>query len=246
MTDRPVATSETTTIRQLAELNGRVRSGTPLSDVAVELLAGLMQGSAARLREREDTDGRRFAWELLDLVRRPELLTRIDPAQRNVWGDRILELIDASRFTVGPLFRHRAELYGSKILFESWATGQRRVTSWRDAAAQVESYARRLLALAEGAESPRIALLSENRLELALLDLACLSTGIVNIMVPANATDSDVGYILAHSGAGVAIASGQEQLRKVLENREALVAPARVIAIDPLAARGEPGVESIE
>ncbi len=66
-----------------------------------------------------------------------------------------------------------------------------------------------------------MAILSENRLEMALTDLACLTTGIVNVMIPATATETEVGYILEHSGAGTVIVSNSVQLKKVVAHREA-------------------------
>src|SRR5262249_5071790 len=47
---------------------------------------------------------------------------------------------------------------------------------------------------------------------------------------------SDVGYMLGHAGASIAIVSGAEQLRKVLPHRASLPALREVVAMDPQAA----------
>jgi len=185
------------------------------------------------------------AWDLLDILRRPSVLTRIERADRDAWAERILTLIDRSDFTVGPMFRQRAEFYGSKTLFViPRADGTRNLT-WRQAASRVDFLARGLLSL-DSSDSPRpIAILSENRIEMALVDLACLTTGLVNVMIPANATEADVAFMLRHSGAGTVIVSNARQLEKVLKSRDSLEHLTRVVAIDPAAA-STPGVMSLD
>ena len=69
--------------------------------------------------------------------------------------------------------------------------------------------ARGLVAVArQGA--PRVAIISENRIEMAIADLACQTAGLVSVMIPAQATESDVAFMLRQSEAGVAIAGSRE------------------------------------
>jgi hypothetical protein len=71
---------------------------------------------AERVAARSD---REPAWDLLDLLRRPVILRRIDAANDvEAWAARILRLIDASHLTMATLLRRRAEEYGAKVLFE--------------------------------------------------------------------------------------------------------------------------------
>lgn len=175
---------------------------------------------------------RRRAWDLLDVLRRSRLLCRIArTGETAAWADRILALIDASHFTVGQLFAHRAAAYGSRTLFRVPTPLGSQAITWRQAAGRVELIARGLLAVTERGAAP-VAVLSENRLEVALLDLACLSHGIVNVMIPATATDSDVAYILGHAKVGTIVVSSREQLQKVLKCREALPELRAVAALD--------------
>ncbi len=245
--DTPPADGRELDLAAIAALKSTASSAAVLGRLDLRCLAALLERSTRRLGPTGgDLAERRSAWDLLDLLRLPALLRRIEPGEREAWAGRIFDLAETSELTVGPLFRRRAELYGSKVLFELQVAGGRRTVTWRDAASRVDSLARVLLSLGDGdAPPPRVALLSENRLELALLDLACLTSGIVDVMVPANATESDVGYILRHSAAGIVVVSGREQLRKVLEHRGALAAPGRIITLDATAPR-ESGVETLD
>ena len=91
-----------------------------------------------------------------------------------------------------------------------------------------------------------MAILSENRVEMALADLACLSAGIVNLLVPANATDADVAYMLGHCGAQVAVVGSAEQLEQVLLARRAFPPSAGSSRHLDRRSRSEKGVLSID
>ena len=175
---------------------------------------------------------REEAWDLLDLLRRPAVLKRID-AEGTVepWAERILQLIATSHLTMATLLQRRAREYGAKVLFEIPTPGNPRSMTWRHVAARVDALARGLLAIANGGEA-RVAIISENRVEMALVDLACQTAGLVSVMIPAQATDSDVLFMLRQSNATVAIAGGRESLAVVRRVAEGLPAVGHVIAMD--------------
>jgi long-subunit acyl-CoA synthetase (AMP-forming)/GNAT superfamily N-acetyltransferase len=183
--------------------------------------------------------------ELLDRMRRPALLKRIEPDQRNAWASRFLAGIEAAQLTVGGLFRQRVERYGSKVLFRFEREDRMSRLTWRRTGARVELIARALLALDGSDEPGPVAILSENRIEMALVDLACLTSGLFNVLVPANATDADVRYILKHSKARTVIVSSRRQLSKVILAREDLPELQRIVTLDPLRRRPD-GVLSWE
>ena len=175
---------------------------------------------------------REDAWDLLDLLRRPAVLRRID-AEGSVdpWADRITRLVDMSHLTIATLFRRRAQEYGGKVLFEIPAPGNARSLTWRQAAARVEAIARGLVALA-GVTSPRVAIVSENRPEMALSDLACHAAGLVSVMIPAQATEADIAFMLRQSGAAIAIAGGREAFGMIRRLSEMVPTLKHVIGMD--------------
>jgi long-subunit acyl-CoA synthetase (AMP-forming)/GNAT superfamily N-acetyltransferase len=243
--DTPTAEAAALDAASIATLREAERPERLLERLEPETFGRLLAREAERLGEAPDDEHRRRAWDLLDLARSPALLQRIAPGERQTWADRLLALVDASHLTVGPLFRQRAERYGTKTLFELTTGGRLTGWSWRRAAARVELLARGLHGLGATGEPRRVAILSENRVEMALLDLACLTSGLVDVLVPANATESDVRYILGHCGADTVIVSGPEQLRKVLKHRDGLSRLRRIVAFDPPATRSD-GVLSLD
>jgi long-subunit acyl-CoA synthetase (AMP-forming)/predicted N-acetyltransferase YhbS len=208
------------------------------------LLAALDVDELGRLLERTagwcrtaDADAvascRRLTWDALDLVRQPVVSRRIAAAEIDRWSARILDAVEASHLTVGPLFRQRAEQYGSRTLFEIPQSGGTRSLSWRQTAGRVDFLARALLSLDSSEQPAPVAILSENRIEMALVDLACLTAGLVNVLIPANATEADVAYMLEHSRSGTVIVSTRQQLDKVLRRRESLPGLKRIVTIEP-------------
>ncbi len=185
-----------------------------------------------------DRELRVLTWDALDLARRPAVSRRIERAAVDEWAQRMLAAVEASHLTVGPLFRQRAKSYGPRVLFEIPEGAKSHRLTWQQVAARVEALARGLLSLDDPDQNQPIAILSGNRLELPLVDLACLTSGLVNVVVPANATEADVGYILRHAKVRTVIVSGREQLHKVRKNREALPELQRVVSMDTLEDQG--------
>jgi long-chain acyl-CoA synthetase len=202
-----------------------------------------------RCLKRLDEDpgpAREVAWQLLDVFRRSVVLSRINQAGVvDNWAERILCLVEASHFTFGALFNQRASGYGERTLFRVPTSGGSRAISWRQVSGRVDLMARSLHALSDETGGKPIAILSNNSLEMALVDLACLTSGIVNVMVPATSTENDVGFILDHAGTGVVVVSDNEQLKKVLNSRIREVELGPIIALDPRVRAGK-GVISLD
>jgi long-chain acyl-CoA synthetase len=81
----------------------------------------------------------------------------------------------------------------------------------------------------------RVAILSENRPEWAIVDYAVLALGAVDVPVYPTLPTSQVEYILRDAGASVAFASTQHMLDKLLEVRPALPGLRHIVAFDPSA-----------
>lgn len=78
----------------------------------------------------------------------------------------------------------------------------------------------------------RVALLSENRIEWAVADLAILSCGAVNVPIYATLPAHQVEYMLRDSGARAVFVSSRAQLAKVDAIRRRLLELEHVIAFD--------------
>ena len=151
----------------------------------------------------------------LDVYRHPEFLCRIYGDSK--WEEFIYDLIKESNFNLLELFNQRVKEYHNKVLFRVFLGNKETKYSWGQVKSYVQKYAFGLAKLAlEGQNTPgKIAFLMENSLDMALLDLACLTTGIVNIMIPANSVPQHVEFILNQTEATTVLISDDKQLAKL-------------------------------
>ena len=212
-------------------------TGAILDAISLSTMAVLAEKLLARL-ELDDSE-KELGWDLLDVVRQREFLRRAAAAGLTAeWSQRIQHLIDASELTFCRLFQQRARRHPQRTLFVVPRGKQSREVTWSQVAGQVDQLARGLYAItARDTPGLTVAIFAHNCLEMALLDLACLSSGITNVMIPANASEADVAYILQHANVGTVVVA-PELAERVLALREQAPALQRVIALsdsDPLA-----------
>jgi hypothetical protein len=111
------------------------------------------------------------------------------------WETLVHELILKSNYNTNVLFNQRLRDYKNKALFKVINGNTVTEFTWEKSASLVKSYRNAFHSLikkdpsssANGRTSPgqtKVAFLLENCLEMALLDLACLTGGIVNVMIP--------------------------------------------------------------
>jgi long-chain acyl-CoA synthetase len=113
------------------------------------------------------------------------------------------------------MVRTRAARYGSRTALKVKRFGAYQDISWRDFQAQVEEIALGLLDL--GVEpGDRVALLSPNRPEWAMADLAILSVGAATVPIYATLTPEEVAYLLTHSGSQMVFVSDPEMMTKIV------------------------------
>ena len=153
--------------------------------------------------------------EYLDVFRHNSFLTRIYEEDR--WTQLILDLIQKSNFTFSALFNQRLKKHADKLLFTVMEPGSQKDYTWQQTGELVQNYARLLLALlGSGPELKSVAFLCKNSLDMALLDLACLTTGIENVMIPANSVQIHIEYILNYTKPKLLIISDVELLNNIL------------------------------
>jgi long-chain acyl-CoA synthetase len=113
------------------------------------------------------------------------------------------------------LFLARAADKGDRPFLWAKREGQWRPTSWAEAARQVAALATSLKRL--GLEpGDRVALVSENRPEWLIADLAIMAAGCVTVPTYTTNTTRDHAHILGNSGARAAIVSSQKLAKSLV------------------------------
>ena len=141
---------------------------------------------------------------------------------------------DAASNLVG-LFLDRADELGDKPFLTDKRDGAWQSLSWREAAESICLLAESLreLGLTDG---DRVVLVSENRPEWALADLAIMAAGCITTPAYTTNTERDHAHILENSGAKAVIVSSQKLAQPLLAALVRTGIAEHVIGIEPLRA----------
>jgi long-chain acyl-CoA synthetase len=136
------------------------------------------------------------------------------PPVVNPADDPILQDVDSARNLV-DLFLKRAEEKGDAPFLGRKQDGEWRTQSWSEVADQVCLLAENLrkIGLSDG---DRVALVSENRPEWCIADLAIMAAGCVSVPTYVTNTERDHAHILDNSGARAVFVSNEKLLGPVV------------------------------
>lgn len=149
---------------------------------------------------------------------------------------KVKEFVTVAEWTISQAFQRTVEVRGDHPYLLAKEKGSYRPHTYREIAEKVRQFALGLRAL--GAEpGDRVALLSENRPEWAIADLALQSAGMVNVPLFATLPPPQIEYILRDSGAQYLLVSTEKQLQKAYALRDRLPELRRVIVFDEFPAR---------
>ena len=140
------------------------------------------------------------------------------------------------------MFFQQAAAYGDKPFL--WRKQAKAWTplSWSEVAQQVNLLARGLNALGVN-PGDRVLLVSENRPEWLIADLAIMAAGAITVPAYTTNTVADHLHLLNNSGAAFAIVSTRALAERLIVAALSAEHPPVVIAIDPLGLRQDPGIE---
>ena len=130
------------------------------------------------------------------------------------------------------MFFTRAEEQGDKPFLWAKKEGAWRPTSWRETAEQVASLAAALKAIGLR-KGDRVMLVSENRPEWCIADLAIMAAGCVTVPTYTTNTERDHQHILDDSGARAVIVSTQKLARGLLPAAQRSSGCEHVIGLEP-------------
>lgn len=158
---------------------------------------------------------------------------------QNQWFELEIQLIRKLNYTPGFLFHRRAAALDNKPLFTFKHGREWQNRSWSAIRNTVDLLAAGLIDLM-GNTSPRVAILSENRLEVACTDIACLTYGFVNVPIQPAAPPAQLEYILQHAEIEGIFISDSQHLRSIesilssLPNLKHIITYNDVVSSNPL------------
>ena len=140
--------------------------------------------------------------------------------------------------TIGEVFLKIANKYPDKeILFYKHA-GRYHGIKFREFLQKVEYFALGIESLGFN-QGDKLALLSENRPQWMISDLAAICTGGIDIPLYTSLTTSQIEYIINDSGSKIVVVSKEALLKKILSIRDRLTAVEKIIVIDSVEAKNK-------
>jgi long-chain acyl-CoA synthetase len=139
----------------------------------------------------------------------------------------------AAASTVVERFRTRVAAQPHRPALRHRVAGEWQALRWGEYGRAVDEVAAGLLTLGI-APGDRVGLLSGNRPEWHIADLAILSIGAVTVPVYPTSSSPQVAYVLADSGARACFVDGAEQLAKVLLHLGEIPLLERVVGLSPM------------
>ncbi len=146
--------------------------------------------------------------------------------------------------TICDIFYRSVDTFRKTEHLKSKKDGAWRAVSSEELRAAVEETSMGLRALGVG-KGDTVALLSENRPEWAIADLATLCAGAADATIYATLTAPQVQYILADSESKVVFVSSAAQARKVAEVRDRLPLLQHVVRFDPAPVPGTTSLDEL-
>lgn len=132
---------------------------------------------------------------------------------------------------LGLLFRQTAERFPNKAAFRYKEGGKYLSLTWEEFAKKTDAIAS--FFVSQGlVPGDRVAILSENRPEWAMVDLAAQRVGLVTVPVYTSLAPAEIQYLLTDSGAKFLAVSGKTLFEKVVSIQRSLPMLQGVIAFD--------------
>ena len=134
--------------------------------------------------------------------------------------------------TLPQMLRDNARDFGNRTALRSKRAGLWQGLGWAELDRQTRRVAEALAAQGLG-PGDVLAIISENRAESWIAQVAANCLGAVAVSIYPDAAAAEIAYILDHSRARLALAEDQEQVDKILQLRGDLAQLATVLYIDP-------------
>lgn len=134
--------------------------------------------------------------------------------------------------TIPDLLDRNVQKYGDKIANREKEFGIWQSWTWKEVSEEVEEIALGYLSLGIK-EGEHLAVLGRNRPKLYWSMVAAQMVGAVPVPIYQDAVGDEIGYVLGHCEAVIAVAGDQEQVDKIIEQKDKCKSLQQIIYLDP-------------
>ncbi len=186
-------------------------------------------GAAAASRELR-TIPKVLAREFLETTSRPGFLSSLDSGRAERWAETAFRFIQASDYSLKAMFDARVDEIPRKVLFQDMGRAIPARWTYEEVGRHVRGIAGALYLLAlRSHEAPRVAVFSENHIECASVDLACLFYDILVTPLNPHFSPDDLASIFDRLGINIAVTDTAERAEALLSLRARTKRPFLVV-----------------
>lgn len=169
---------------------------------------------------------------LVETGKRPFLtdLGETGPLER--WAEAAFKLIQASAFSLLDLFRARVKAHPAKVLFQDMSAPVPLQWTYEQIDRRTREIAAAFYGLSSGrADGPSVAIFSDNSVDSAAVDLACLFYDILDTPLNTHFDQETLVSIFDRLGIDIAVVDSRERGRLLEEVRARTAAPFRIVTL---------------
>ncbi|MCP4725585.1 MAG: AMP-binding protein, partial [bacterium] len=146
------------------------------------------------------------------------------------WAETAARAVDIAQYSLRHMFAQRVKLSPKKPLFRDMSKQDATVWSYRVIDQRARSLAAGLLKINK---TPQVAIISDNHVESAISDLACLFYNILVTPLNVHFNAETIAYIFDKLGINIALTDNVEHRNKLLEVRKLAKSKFDIYAILP-------------
>ncbi len=185
---------------------------------------------------------RDLARRYLDVTADPAFLGRLEyPGMVGRWAETAFSFIRLTGYSLLDMFEDRVRAVGPHILFRDMSGPAFTEWSYSEVAGRVRQIAG-VFHLMSGGREPRVALFSENHLDIACSDLACLFYGILVTPLNPHFSSDNLAMIFDKLGINIVVTDTPQRIEVLRETARKASGPFKVISVNRIPG-GEPGPE---
>ncbi|HPS62508.1 MAG TPA: GNAT family N-acetyltransferase [Bacteroidales bacterium] len=200
--------------------------------------ASLLKAALKLIEQGRTGDLSRNEWiDFLETTRMPAFLTALGSGEaRKQWTEVVFTILQHTGYDLRDMMEQRVARHPNHILFRDMSSPLPIEWSYE----QIYRHLKEIAALFHASSSPnppRVALYTENCLEGACTDLACLMFGLYDTPVSPHFKGDIVEAIIGRLGINIALADTEERLKVLLNIREKSGKPLLIFSLEPQSAK---------
>jgi long-chain acyl-CoA synthetase len=184
----------------------------------------------------EQKDSEKSLKEFLNLTRKPKFLQALKIQEiRNRWSEVVFKVLQQTNFTLRDLMDQRVEEHPHKVLFKDMSSAVAIDWTYEQISRHLREIASLFYLTTE--TEPRVAFFTENCLEGACTDLACLMYGIFDTPLSPHFNVETLLPIFKELNINIALADTEDRLSILKKVREQSTVKFNIISLQPVTAK---------